>query len=258
MTESALLLLALGVVNGFLGATVGGGGMLSVPAMIALGIPPLSALANAKMGDLLIFLIAVPRYLKANKINPRLALAFAALACAPAALGAVAALSINPTQLERLIGFIIIIFLPLALFSGALKKRINNSPKKPAKPANKLPWWRIGMGGALYALVCVISGMTNTGGGATMLLLIIMAFFGLDLVRGYATNTPACLMLSIIPAAVFLLGGWLPTAATWLFVLGSGVGTLLGLSLALSRFGVAALRPILAIVALLLALKLLW
>ena len=42
--------LVIGLVSGFIGAIAGGGGLLSVPSLILLGIPPQVTLATSKFG----------------------------------------------------------------------------------------------------------------------------------------------------------------------------------------------------------------
>lgn len=63
------LIFIIGLVAGFLGSTVGGGGLLSIPVLILFGFTPQASIALNKVGDIGTFISAVSRYWKSQKID---------------------------------------------------------------------------------------------------------------------------------------------------------------------------------------------
>ena len=55
-----------GVAAGFLGAVTGGGGILSIPALLFLGLPIDTAIATNRLAAFGIITAAIPRYQKAG------------------------------------------------------------------------------------------------------------------------------------------------------------------------------------------------
>ena len=67
-TTLALLFLA-GLVGGFIDAIAGGGGLITVPALLAVGLPPQIALGTNKFQSSCGTIIAVTRYLRAGMMK---------------------------------------------------------------------------------------------------------------------------------------------------------------------------------------------
>jgi len=64
-----IIIFITGLLAGFLGSTVGGGGFLSIPVLILLGFTPQASIALNKFGDIGTFISAVSRYWKSHKID---------------------------------------------------------------------------------------------------------------------------------------------------------------------------------------------
>lgn len=58
----------LGIAVSFIGVIVGGGGLISIPILIFLGLPPQIAIATNKFGSLGLSLSGLYKYWKAKKI----------------------------------------------------------------------------------------------------------------------------------------------------------------------------------------------
>ena len=57
----------IGAVASFIGSMVGGGGLLSIPFLVFVGLPPQVAIATNKMGAIGLILGAIPKFWKAKK-----------------------------------------------------------------------------------------------------------------------------------------------------------------------------------------------
>src|SRR5262245_31089967 len=99
-TQTALLLGLAAFVAGFIDSIAGGGGLVTVPALLLAGFSPVEALGTNKLQGLFGSGSSTIAYASKGLVNPRRQLPSAALACAGSAIGAIAA-TIVPGDLFR-------------------------------------------------------------------------------------------------------------------------------------------------------------
>ncbi|WP_363316568.1 TSUP family transporter, partial [Brevibacterium sp.] len=110
-----LLLLAAGMLAGWLDAVVGGGGIIQLPVlMLVPGITPVQALATNKVGSIAGTTVSAVTYLRKVKPDKSAALPAAALALVGAVLGAMLA-TVVPEALFR--PLILVVIVCVALFT---------------------------------------------------------------------------------------------------------------------------------------------
>src|SRR5512142_2039652 len=102
LLASALLVLAA-LVAGFVDSIAGGGGIITLPALLAFGLPPHLALGTHKLQSSFGSFTAMFRYGFAGLLQPRRLLPGVLATAAGAALGALAVGSIDATVLKVLI-----------------------------------------------------------------------------------------------------------------------------------------------------------
>jgi len=85
---------------GLVDAIAGGGGLLSVPAYLAAGVPPHLTLGTNKFSSCFGTALATSRYIKHRMVDVRTALLCAACAMLGSAFGAAAVLAIDPSFLR--------------------------------------------------------------------------------------------------------------------------------------------------------------
>ena len=218
-----LIIFIVGLVAGFLGATVGGGGMIAIPALIFLGFSPQSAIAINKVGDVGAFISAVKQYWKSKKIDWKRAIPMAIIVIMASIIGTQIMIRLNTNFLEVFIGIIILIYLPFFLFS----KNIGLKQKKTSK-TKKI----IGM--VLYSLLAVEGAIVGAG-GATVILFIMMYFFGYEIITGYATNTPAEFFSALIPAIIYSFYGFTKLIPAIIIFFGMLIGGFIGAKIAIKK-----------------------
>ncbi len=86
----------------------------------------------------------------------------------------------------------------------------------------------------LYTLITIEGAMVGAG-GATVVLLIMMYFFGYEIIEGYATNTPAEFFSSLVPAVVYSFYGFISFWPALIIFLGMLIGGFLGADIALKE-----------------------
>ncbi|GGJ05457.1 UPF0721 transmembrane protein [Alicyclobacillus cellulosilyticus] len=84
----SILLLAFGLAAGFVDAAVGGGGLIAVPGLLFVGLPPALALGTNKFGGTLGAVTSAVSYAVSGRVHRRMALTLAPLSLAGSVLGA--------------------------------------------------------------------------------------------------------------------------------------------------------------------------
>ena len=220
MNESLLALLAflLGCVSGFIGGVASGGGLISIPGLMFLGLPPSSAIATNNL-NIASSLTSAWRYHKHGSINMRLVKSLVWVSFLGGLLGARLLLLIDVTLMRKLFGLACIL---LAVLISA-KKHIP-STKNSHKLAAPI----------FVFLADVFAGMFGTGGG----LLVIFGlshFYGMTLCEANATSKLLALggVAAILP--VFLYAGVINFSAGAPMMIGSALGGYVGAHTALKK-----------------------
>ncbi|MGC1177206.1 MAG: TSUP family transporter, partial [Candidatus Saccharimonadales bacterium] len=103
-----VIIFIVGLAGSFLGATVGGGGMIAVPALIFLGFSPQAAVAINKVGDVGAFISATSQYWKSKKIDWKMAVHLAAINLIGSIIGTQIMVRMQTNFLEVFIGLMIL------------------------------------------------------------------------------------------------------------------------------------------------------
>lgn len=219
-----IVIFIIGLIAGFLGATVGGGGMLAIPGLLFLGFSPQSAVAVNAVGDVGAFISATGEYWKSKKIDWKMAIPLAAIAVVGSIIGTQIMVRLDTEFLRTFIGIVILLFLPFFFFGG---KTMGLKRTKPSKTSKAV--------GIVFYTLLVTEGAIVGAGGSTVILLIMMYFFGYEIIQGYATNTPADLLSSIIPAVVYSFYGFVALVPAAIIFLGMLIGGFIGANTALEK-----------------------
>ena len=208
------LLVATGLIAGSLNTLAGGGSMLSVPLLVALGLPGDLANGTNRIGIFFQSSVAAWRFRRGG--IPGLAQAWPLLV--PVALGsvigAVMASRLASGDFERIFGVVMI----------ALLIPIFRKPRKPE--AAPPPPWPLGVQAGLFFLIGLYGGFIQAGVG--LLLMLALHRTGYDLVRVNSMKVIVVGVLTALAIPVFILKGqvaWAPAACLTVgFALGGAVG----------------------------------
>ncbi len=218
-----IIIFVAGLLSGFLGATVGGGGLISLPALLFLGFPPQYAVAINKVGDVGAFIPAVIKYSDSKKIDWRMAIPLAIITILGSMIGTQIMVRLETEFLEIFIGIMILVFLPFFFFSKSIGlKQVNKSKTRKT------------IGIIIFSLLA-IQGAIVGAGGATVILMVMMYFFGYEIIRGYATNTPAQLFAGLVPAVIYSFYGFIELWPAIIIFAGTLLGGFIGANTALER-----------------------
>jgi uncharacterized membrane protein YfcA len=242
--EILLLLLAVGALAGWIDAIAGGGGLLTLPVLLGIGLPPLQALATNKLQGSFGTFSATLHFLRAGEIDLRQAWPEALAAFLGSAFGAWLVQGLETAWLQRLIPLLLVGFALYFLFSPRVgdldsRRRLGHLS------------FAVLLGGGIGCY----DGFFGPGTG-TLFAAAYVVLAGYNLRRATAHTKLLNFASNLAALLTFLLSGEVVWLAGLTMALGQLVGARLGAATAL-RHGAAVIRPLLVLVTLAISLKLL-
>jgi len=242
-----LLLLALGGVGllaGFIDAIAGGGGMITVPALLSAGLPPVAALATNKMQSVVGTAMATLTYWQRGFVSLKALLPAVAFTYAGSLLGALIVRQIDVSLLT--------IAVPVALIAIALYFLF--APNlSDADRAARLPFGLFVP--VMGALIGFYDGIFGPGTGSFFTIGFVM-LFGLGLTRASGSTKLLNLTSNLAALTIFIPAGDVVWPAALAMAAGQVVGGYVGARTGI-RFGARIIRPLVVVVSIAMALKLL-
>lgn len=238
-----LLLMAVAFVAGAIDAVAGGGGLITIPALLAAGVPPVSALATNKLQASFGTAGAVFAFARKGHIDFRRFAAPALAAFIGSAGGAFILTRVDPTFLSGLIPILLIV---MALYFLLAPKMSDEDRHSRAGPPLLL---------AVALVIGSYDGFFGPGTGS-FLTTALIAIFGLGLVRAIAHTKLLNLASNLAALGVLMASGHVLWIAGLAMALASLAGGQVGAHAAI-RFGAGAIRPLLILMCMGLTAKLL-
>lgn len=195
----------------FSGMSGGGGGFLTVPYFIFIGLPPANALATAKMGAIGTSVGAIAAFNGKGVVHKKLVLPLMAITLVCSLIAAWLIPRIDPGVFMNIIGAALILLIP-TMFT----KKASLQPGKRATP------WLVA-GFVLYTLFSFAQTVIGTGMGS-ILVVILMLLFGLSALESNATKRVA---QSVQAFVLFVLLG-VQGLVMWTHGIAALLGALLG------------------------------
>ena len=241
--EIIALLMGVAFVAGVIDALAGGGGLLTIPALMAAGVPPVQALATNKLQSSFGTASAVLVFARRGRIDFGRFLWPTLAAFAGSVAGAWTLQRVDPAFLAGLVPVLLVLM--VIYFTVA--------PKASEEDRHS----RLGMG-ALTGLVVAIGfydGFFGPGTGS-FLTTVLVVLFGMGLVSATAHTKLLNLASNIAAVITLVIGGHVLWALGLAMAVASIAGGQVGARLAL-HVGGKLIRPVLVVMALALTAKLL-
>ncbi len=219
---------------GLVDSIAGGGGLISVPAYLAAGLPPHYVLGNNKFSSCFGTLFATLRYHQERLIDLPVALASAVCALVGSFLGARAVMMLDPGFLR----YVLIILVPVITVFFFAKGDLGSVDRSAAVAPRK----KFLLAAPAALAIGFYDGFFGPGTG-TFLILFYALVLKYDMVTANANTKVVNLASNVAALAAFLAGGkviyaiGLPAAACGI------AGNLLGARLVI-RKGNRAIRPV--------------
>ena len=238
-----LIIMAIGFLAAFIDAVVGGGGLISIPTLLAVGLPPSVALGTNKLASVFGSMTSAIRFIRSGKVDLKLVGRLFVPVFILAMLGASLA-TFLPAQLLKPI---VIVILTLVLFYTIFKKDWGDVRRVQSFTVKKAILITI-----LLSLIGFYDGFLGGGTGSFMMFILLM--FGFDFlgaagnakVLNFASNLGALILFMILGEVNYLYG--LIMAAS--MIAGSYVGAMFAI-----KQGVGYVKVLFIVVTALLILK---
>lgn len=217
---NAVLLIAAGLGAGFINVTAGGGSMLTLPAMIFMGIPGHVANATNRVGILFQNASAITAFYRKGLSDFKLSFTLALCTLPGAIIGAFSAAQIRGEYFNYMLVGVMIVVMVLTLFNG--------KDKSPNLAQTQMKGQEVSKARMIWGHICMIAvgfwgGFIQIGVGF-ILIPILNRVMGLDLIRTNMHKVSIVFVYTIVALIVF--AGQLQIE--WLAGLCLAVGTMIG------------------------------
>lgn len=242
--EVLLLLFAVGGVAGFVDSIAGGGGLLTVPALLAAGLGPTAALATNKVQSSVGAGSATWNYTRRGAVRPRDLRAAVATTFVGAAVGTVLVQQLEPGFLETLLPFLVLgiaVYFLVRPDAGEVRGAARIGPGPHAATA--------------APVIGFYDGFFGPGTGSFFALSFV-TLRGHDLTRATAHTKVLNLTSNLAALLFFALGGAPVWTVGLVMAVGQFAGARLGSNLVLAR-GSRLVRPLLVVVSIAISIRLL-
>ncbi|PYI53008.1 sulfite exporter TauE/SafE family protein [Paenibacillus flagellatus] len=241
-----LFLIAAGFVASFVDSVVGGGGLISVPALLWTGLPPGIVLGTNKLGGTMSSLTSSISFLMSGKMDVRLVRKWFPLSLVGSAAGAYTVRLLPPDFLKPLVIVMLVAVTVYTLF----KK------KGPDRPAFTRLTTRIAVLGAVAAFaIGYYDGFFGPGTGSFLLFAFVL--LGFDFVTAAGNAKALNLASNVGSLATFAFMGYVNPYYGVPMALAMVAGALVGSRFAI-RKGASYVKPLFVGVTALLIGKQIW
>ena len=232
MTFEIFVVLFLGGFSaGFVDSVAGGGGLISLPVLLAVGLPPQLALGTNKLQGSFGTLSSSYNYIRNGKVDLKASFVGIIYTFLGAAIGAVFIQRLDPGVIQHLIPVLLLMVFFYTLFS----KGLGYQQRVAVMPAH-LFFFMFGMGLGFY------DGFFGPGTGSFWTA-ALLALLGYDLTRAAGATRVFNLTSNVVALALFVIGSNVLYSAGICMALGQVLGARLGSGMAIKR-GARFIRPI--------------
>lgn len=242
------LLCAVALAAGFIDAIAGGGGMLTVPALLTAGLPPHLTLGTNKLAASFGSLTASVTYFRKKLFNPRFWAASILATAIGALVGTLVVDYLSIEFLNKLLPVVIILVACYSLFGSLSTTEHNELPELDSK--TKVKQWLQGLGlGFFDGLAGPGTGTFWTASNSLLYKMSLLLNCGLARSMNFVSNFISLITFVALGNVNFLLG----ITMGFFLMLGAWLGAHSAI-----KFGSKMIRPVFNTVVIVLALKLIY
>ena len=230
-TEIFILLFLTGLIAGFVDSIAGGGGLIALPVLLFVGLPPQAALGTLKLQGSFGTFTAAYNFISKGRIALSEALPGVLFTFAGASGGALLVQSLDPRFINPLITLLLVAVFVYTLFSRNLGKQQSRARMQ------QLPYYALfGLGLGFY------DGFFGPGTGSFWTF-SLMVLLGYNMVKSVGYTKVMNFTSHIVALIWFVMGGNVVYTIGFTMAAGQLIGARIGSNLAIAR-GVRIIRPI--------------
>ncbi len=239
------ILAAVGVIAGFVDAVAGGGGLIALPALLSAGLSPLASLATNKLQGSVGTFVAAFTYWRGGYVKIRAIIWAMAATFSGAYLGSLTVKSIDTSALKTLVPFALIAIAIYFVFAP----RLSDSNR-----ASRLSF--VVFVPVTGFVIGFYDGVFGPGTGSFFTIAFV-TLFGMGLIKASAHTKMLNLTSNVASLALFVPAGYVVWQIGLAMAAGQIVGGYLGARVGI-RFGAKFIRPLVIVVSIIMAARLLW
>lgn len=245
--NSVGLILVVGVVSGFVNTIGGGGSLLTLPALIFLGLPSAVANGTNRVSLMMQNIVAVINFKQKGFYYPKLSLMFGLPAVIGSIIGAKLAISLPEEVFQKILAIVMLVVLVLIIWRPEKKylKNIN---------IEKLSMVRLIIAIIAFFFVGFYGGFIQAGVGFIIIAILVLVT-GMSLVKINSLKMFITGIYIFSSLLVFLISGKVDWILGLILAIGSAIGAYLGSNFAVAK-GDKWIRIFLIIYVLLMSSKL--
>jgi len=245
LSAAGAVLCVISFIAGLIDAIAGGGGLIALPAFLAVGFPPHYIMGTSQCSTIPATILTTVQFAREGKVHWP-----SALICLPACIvGALLGARLNIVTPEHVLRIIMVALVPVVALVVLGKREMGEVNQVDTLSRRRLVVTNLLIGLVLGAY----QGFYGAGSG-TFLIMAFAIACKLDLVTASGNMKFVCMASTLVATATYVLEG----LVAWDFVLGimlfNTAGAFIGARLALTR-GTRAIRPMFAVVLTLLLVK---
>ncbi|MBU3905249.1 MAG: sulfite exporter TauE/SafE family protein [Nanoarchaeota archaeon] len=219
-----LLTFGIGLTASFIGGIAGGGGgLISIPALIFLGLPANVAIATNRFGAVGFAGTTIYKFAKEKKIPYHLAPIFIILSVIGSIIGARLLIDFNPDILSKIVGVLIVAILPFMFI-------FKNKGLKKANPSKLMKY----SGYIFYFMVAIYDGFFGAGAGIFVIYLFVF-MLGLPLLESMGLDKITWVFNAVISTVIFAYYGIIDYQIGIVLLIGMMIGGYLGAHTAIKK-----------------------
>lgn len=216
-----VFILVAGLFAGFFNVVAGGGSLITVPAMIFLGLPPAMANGTNRIAILSQSVVSVNRFKNKGYFSPKISIILGLSASAGALLGANIAVDISGDLFNKILSAVMVLVLFFTLF-GKKKEGVRDEIKN-------IPILTIA-----FFFVGIYGGFVQAGVGV-IIIAVFSLISGTTLVRTNSVKVFIILIYTIPSLVVFILNGQVQWIMGIILAVGNSAGALIGTNFNVSK-----------------------
>lgn len=243
--DSLMLLFTAALAAGFIDAIAGGGGLITIPALLSAGIPPTMALGTNKLQACGGSFAASFYFIRQKAVDLKKMSLLIALTFIGAALGTILVQAIDISLLKSILPFLIFILGGYFLFSPTIKDE--DSRQRMSYP---LFAFTAALGIGFY------DGLFGpaTGSFLTLAFVVLLSF---NLTKAVAHAKVLNFTSNITSLLFFILGGAVLWKIGLIMLIGQLIGGNVGARMVVTK-GKRIIKPLIVTMSFLMVIKLLW
>ncbi|QSX34919.1 sulfite exporter TauE/SafE family protein [Shewanella avicenniae] len=246
-TINWFLLIGAGVFAGFIDAIVGGGGLLSIPALLSVGMPAHLSLGTNKLASSMSSSTAAYTYYKKHLLDPRLWKTCFIATAVGAIFGSMLVYLVDGDLLEKILPIIVIL---VAIYSLIFKKVLHGEFHPPKYQPRKKRQIAQGL------LLGGYDGFAGPGIGS-MWIVTSRVFYKLSFLQSCALSRAMTFVSNLVALAIFFYHGKVDISVGLLLGASMMLGSYIGAHSAI-RFGLPFIRPLFITIVIAIAIHLSW